>query len=111
MGSYDKAVRAARRDQGGHVQDAARRVRRLPERARSVVAEVWRLLTEGPGLSYEEVGDIFKSWNEKGPLHDCFLIIIGVDMERTKDKSGQHLVSQVRAKVVQDVNKKEGAGI
>ncbi|CAJ2507442.1 Uu.00g086280.m01.CDS01 [Anthostomella pinea] len=76
----------------------------------SVVAEVWLLLTKGLGLGYEEVGDIFKSWNESGPLRDCFLIAIGVDIERAKGKDGEHVVSQVRDKVVQDVDEEEGTG-
>ncbi|KAI1312820.1 6-phosphogluconate dehydrogenase [Xylaria venustula] len=77
----------------------------------SVIAEAWLLLTEGLGLSNEEVGNIFKSWNETGPLRGCFLVGIGVDIERAKDESGKHVVSQLRDKVVQDVDEEEGTGI
>ncbi|KAI0459811.1 6-phosphogluconate dehydrogenase [Xylaria acuta] len=59
----------------------------------------------------EEASNIFKSWNDKGPLRDCFVVSIGVDIERTKDNGGQHVVSRVRDKVVQDVDEEEGTGI
>ncbi|RWA11248.1 hypothetical protein EKO27_g3879 [Xylaria grammica] len=77
----------------------------------SVIAEAWLLLTGGLGMSDDEASRIFQSWNEKGPLHDCFLVEIGADIERTKDKSGKHVVSQIRDKVVQDVDEEEGTGI
>ncbi|KAI1365909.1 6-phosphogluconate dehydrogenase [Xylaria arbuscula] len=77
----------------------------------SVIAEVWLLLTDGLGLNSKEVGDIFEKWNEKGPLRGCFLVSIGVDIERTKDESGKPVLSQVRDKVVQDVDEEEGTGI
>ncbi|KAI1753442.1 6-phosphogluconate dehydrogenase [Xylaria castorea] len=76
----------------------------------SVIAEVWLLLTQGLGISDEEVSKIFKSWNGMGPLRDCFLIAIGVGIERAKDKDGQRVVSQIRGKVVQDVDEEEGTG-
>jgi len=77
----------------------------------SVLAEVWLLLTQGLGLSNEEVGKILNSWNEKGPLRNCFLVAIGVDIQRTKDKNAQYVVSQIRDKVVQDADEEEGTGI
>ncbi|KAI1351728.1 6-phosphogluconate dehydrogenase [Xylaria sp. FL0043] len=77
----------------------------------SVIAEVWLLLTEGLGMSNEDVGDVFQSWNEKGPLRGCFLVGIGADIEREKDKNGQYVVSKIRDKVVQDVDEEEGTGI
>ncbi|TRX95380.1 hypothetical protein FHL15_003711 [Xylaria flabelliformis] len=77
----------------------------------SVIAEVWLLLTQGLGISDEEVSNIFKSWNDHGPLRECFLIAIGVDIERAKDEDGQRVVSQIRDKVVQDVDEEEGTGI
>ncbi|KAI1376518.1 6-phosphogluconate dehydrogenase [Hypoxylon crocopeplum] len=80
----------------------------------SVIAEVWLLLTEGLDLKDDEVAGIFKRWNESGPLHDCFLVAIGVDVERAREKrrggGGEHVVSQVRDKVVQDVDETEGTG-
>jgi 6-phosphogluconate dehydrogenase len=77
----------------------------------SVLAEVWLLLTEGLGLKDDEVSNLFKAWNEKGPLRDCFLVAIGVDIEHTKEQNGKHVVSQVRDKVVQDADEEEGTGI
>jgi 6-phosphogluconate dehydrogenase len=77
----------------------------------SAIAEVWLLLTDGLGLSYEEVGDIFRKWNEEGPLRGCFLVAIGADMERKKDDKGRHVVATVRDKVVQDVEESEGTGV
>ncbi|KAI3323058.1 6-phosphogluconate dehydrogenase [Xylariaceae sp. AK1471] len=76
----------------------------------SALAEVWLLLTEGLVLSHDKVGNLFKSWNEKGPLRDCFLVAIGADIERAKDQNGHHVVSQIRDKVVQDVDEEEGTG-
>jgi 6-phosphogluconate dehydrogenase len=76
----------------------------------SVVAEVWLILTQGLGLKHEEVSDIFKSWNESGPLSGCFLIAIGVDVENAKHEDGTHVVSEVRDKIVQDVDEEEGTG-
>lgn len=76
----------------------------------SVIAEVWMILTTGLGLKEEEVASIFKQWNSEGPLHDCFLVAIGVDIEKAKGKDGQHVLSTVRDKVVQDVDEEEGTG-
>lgn len=41
----------------------------------------------------EEVSNVFKSWNDEGPLRDCFLVAIGVDIERANDSGGQRVVS------------------
>ena len=76
----------------------------------SVIAEVWYILTTGLQLSYEEVADIFESWNKEGPLHNCFLVSIGVDICRTKDDKGEYVLAHVRDKVVQDVDESEGTG-
>ncbi|KAI0397246.1 6-phosphogluconate dehydrogenase [Xylariaceae sp. FL0594] len=77
----------------------------------SVLAEVWLLLTQGLGLGNDEVGSILKSWNEQGPLRNCFLVSIGVDIQHAKDKDGHHVVDHVRDKVVQDADEEEGTGI
>ncbi|KAI1857627.1 hypothetical protein JX265_011042 [Neoarthrinium moseri] len=76
----------------------------------SVIAEIWLILTHGLDLDNEEVATIFKSWNESGPLNNCFLIAIGVDIERAKGEYGQHVLSEVQDKVVQDVDEEEGTG-
>lgn len=76
----------------------------------SVIAEVWYILTKGLGLDYAEVADIFESWNKSGPLHDCFLVDIGVSICRTKNDKGEYVLDHVRDKVVQDVDETEGTG-
>ncbi|KAI1813521.1 6-phosphogluconate dehydrogenase [Poronia punctata] len=77
----------------------------------AVLAEVWLLLTQGLGLSDDEVGKILSSWNEKGPLRNCFLVSIGSEIERAKDENGERVVSRIRDKVVQDADEEEGTGI
>ncbi|KAK9414421.1 putative 6-phosphogluconate dehydrogenase [Seiridium unicorne] len=76
----------------------------------SSIAEVWLILTQGLGFKYEEVADLFKSWNKSGPLENCFLVAIGVDIERAKGDDGKHVLSEVRDKVTQDVTEEEGTG-
>ncbi|KAI1338964.1 6-phosphogluconate dehydrogenase [Xylariaceae sp. FL0016] len=76
----------------------------------SVVAEAWLLMTEGLGLSHEEIGTVFASWNAVGPLRECFLVGIGADVSRARHPDGTHVVAQVRDKVVQDVDEEEGTG-
>lgn len=76
----------------------------------SAIAEVWLILTNGLGFTPEELSDMFKSWNESGPLRNCFLIAIGVDIERAKDEDGKNVLSGVRDKVTQDVTEEEGTG-
>ena len=77
----------------------------------SVLAEVWFILTTGLQLGYEEVGDIFESWNKEGPLHDTFLVDIGADICRKKNDKGEFVLTHVKDKVVQDVDESEGTGI
>ncbi|KAF3001023.1 hypothetical protein E8E14_004705 [Neopestalotiopsis sp. 37M] len=76
----------------------------------STMAEVWLILTKGLGFNNEEVADIFKTWNESGPLRNCFLVAIGVGIERAKNKDGSYVLSEVRDKVTQDVTEEEGTG-
>ncbi|KAI0124301.1 6-phosphogluconate dehydrogenase [Xylariales sp. AK1849] len=76
----------------------------------SVVAEVWLLFTKGLGLKNEEIADIFDSWNKSGTLNNCFLVAIGVDIERATEDDGTKVLSEVRDKVVQDVDEEEGTG-
>ncbi|KAK8030591.1 hypothetical protein PG990_000325 [Apiospora arundinis] len=77
----------------------------------SVLAEAWLMLSRGLGLRSDEIRDIFKAWNAEGPLRNCFLVAIGVDIQDAKDKNGKHVLSTVRDKVVQDVDEEEGTGI
>ncbi|KAI0593061.1 6-phosphogluconate dehydrogenase [Biscogniauxia sp. FL1348] len=80
-------------------------------------AEAWLLLTRGLGLGHDEVGRVLRRWNDdaSSPLRDCFLIAIGADVERARDDddddSGEHVVSEVRDTVVQDVDEEEGTGV
>ncbi|KFA70263.1 hypothetical protein S40285_09411 [Stachybotrys chlorohalonatus IBT 40285] len=76
----------------------------------SVMAEVWSLLSRGLGLNHEEIGKVFRSWNQDGPLHDCFLISIGADIMTTKNDAGDYVLDQIRDKVVQDVDESELTG-
>ncbi|KAK6219206.1 hypothetical protein LQW54_002455 [Pestalotiopsis sp. IQ-011] len=76
----------------------------------SAIAEVWYILTKGLGLGHDEVADIFQSWNKSGPLRNCFLVAIGVDIERAKNEDGSRVVDEVRDKVTQDVTEEEGTG-
>ncbi|KAH6648943.1 6-phosphogluconate dehydrogenase [Truncatella angustata] len=75
----------------------------------SAIAEVWLMLTKSLGFKDDEVADLFKSWNESGPLQNCFLVAIGVDIEKAKE-NGKHVLSEVRDKVTQDVTEEEGTG-
>ncbi|KAL0939916.1 6-phosphogluconate decarboxylating [Colletotrichum truncatum] len=76
----------------------------------SVLAEVWSIMVRGLGMSYSEIGKVFKDWNDSGPLHDCFLISIGVDISNAKDEKGDNPLAHVRDKVVQDAEESEGTG-
>lgn len=76
----------------------------------SVLAETWSLLHVGLGLSNDEVGDIFGSWNKEGMLHDCFLVSIGADILHRKDENGDYILDKIRDKVVQDVDDSELTG-
>ncbi|KAH7029649.1 uncharacterized protein B0I36DRAFT_364161 [Microdochium trichocladiopsis] len=75
-----------------------------------VVAEVRMLFTNGLGLPEDDVSQTFKKWNAEGPLHDCFLVAIGVEIEQFKGKEGQYVLASVRDKVAQDVDEEEGIG-
>ncbi|KAJ9136810.1 6-phosphogluconate dehydrogenase, decarboxylating [Pleurostoma richardsiae] len=76
----------------------------------SVIAEVWYILTKGLELPYEKVADIFEAWNESEGLRNCFLVFIGVDINRARDENGQYVLDKVQDKVVQDVDESEGTG-
>jgi 6-phosphogluconate dehydrogenase len=76
----------------------------------AVVAEAWYLLTTGLALSYDEVGKVFEHWNESEELRNCFLLYIGVDVNKERDAKGRHPLGYVQDKVVQDVDESEGTG-
>jgi 6-phosphogluconate dehydrogenase len=77
----------------------------------SAIAEAWQLMDVGFGMSYDEIGDVFAQWNANGPLRGTFLISIGADICKARDKSGQQVLSMVEDKVVQDITGEEGTGI
>lgn len=86
----------------------------------SALAEAWAYMTFGLGMKYEEISDVFASWNEKGELRQNFLLGIGADILRTKrtpqgDQSGEgaskddgYVLDDVLDKVVQDDDNTEG---
>ncbi|EHY55780.1 hypothetical protein HRR83_009220 [Exophiala dermatitidis] len=77
----------------------------------SAIAEVWFIMNHCLKMKYEWVADVFESWNKDGPLRDNFLVSIGVDINRTKDKDGNVVLANVLDKVVQDVDNSEGTGV
>ncbi|KAF2090047.1 6-phosphogluconate dehydrogenase C-terminal domain-like protein [Saccharata proteae CBS 121410] len=79
----------------------------------SAVAEAFGIMKNGLGMSDEEMGDVFEAWNKDGELRGTFLIWIGADICRTKDKSrnDEYVLDTVEDKVVQDITGEEGTGI
>jgi 6-phosphogluconate dehydrogenase len=85
----------------------------------SALAEAWAFMTFGLGMKYEDIGDVFSSWNETGELRQNFLLGIGADILRTKrtpqgDQNGEgagkdgYVLDDVLDKVVQDDDNTEG---
>ncbi|KAE8314820.1 6-phosphogluconate dehydrogenase [Aspergillus transmontanensis] len=86
----------------------------------SAVAEAWSILHYGLGLKYDEIGDIFDEWNQKGELRNNFLLDIGADVcHRRKSPEGdgkgegigdknEYVLDDVLDKVVQDDDDTEG---
>jgi len=77
----------------------------------SAIAEAWQLMDVGFGLSYDEIGDVFAKWNEDGPFRGTFLISIGAEICKARDKEGTQVLGVVEDKVVQDVTSEEGTGV
>lgn len=59
-----------------------------------LICEAYHLLTEGLGLSHEEVGNVFEEWN-KNEL-DSFLIEITRNIVRYKDEDGTPMVLKIK---------------
>lgn len=86
----------------------------------SAVAEAWSLLHQGLGFDYQEIGDIFADWNNKGELRNNYLLQIGSEVCHTKrtpqgDYHGEgagrddgYVLDDVLDKVVQDDDNTEG---
>lgn len=95
----------------------------------SAISEAWSIMVTGLGMSYDEIAQTFEDWNNKGELvsfsneatnyhsllllqKGTFLIKIGIDICRTKDKeTGERVLATVEDKVVQDFTGEEGTGI
>lgn len=78
----------------------------------STLCEVWMIMSQSLSMTYEDIASTWEQWNKSGPLHDNFLISIGVDICRTKDPldTTKYLLTNIRDKVVQDVDETEGTG-
>ncbi|KAF7790252.1 hypothetical protein EIP86_001204 [Pleurotus ostreatoroseus] len=83
------------------------------------MAEAWGLLRFNAGLELDEIGAIFKGWNDEGNLRNTFLVDIAADICTKRDASvtyndasdnADHILSVVLDKVVQDADDTEGTG-
>lgn len=77
----------------------------------SAIAEAWQLMDVGFGMSYDEIGEAFTRWNKEGPFRGTFLVSIGADICKAKDKDGNKVLGKVEDKVVQDITGEEGTGV
>ncbi|KAI1730808.1 NAD binding domain of 6-phosphogluconate dehydrogenase domain-containing protein [Ditylenchus destructor] len=59
-----------------------------------LISEAYHIMHAALGLSYDEMADVFLTWN-KGEL-DSFLIEITANILRYKDQNNQHVVPQIR---------------
>lgn len=62
-------------------------------------------------MSYEEIETVFEIWSCSGQLGNTFLVKIGADVCRKRDKTGHHVLGDIQNKVVQDIDGFEGTGI
>ncbi|KAJ3035152.1 hypothetical protein HDV00_004274 [Rhizophlyctis rosea] len=77
----------------------------------AVLCEVWGIMERSLGMGLEEIGGIFREWNEEGPLHNCFLISIAITNVTLKPNShSPPLLTNIQDKVVQDADSSEGTG-
>ncbi|CAF9938728.1 hypothetical protein IMSHALPRED_001066 [Imshaugia aleurites] len=77
----------------------------------SAQAEAWQIMSLGLGMTYDEIGDVFAKWNADGELRGTFLIDIGAQINKQRDDKGNHVLSVVEDKVVQDIDGTEGTGV
>jgi 6-phosphogluconate dehydrogenase len=65
-------------------------------------------------LSNDEIGDIFKDWNEHGGLQGNFLVDLASELPHFKKgdaiKDSKGIVDDIQDKVVQDADDSEGTG-
>ncbi|GAB1309816.1 phosphogluconate dehydrogenase (NADP(+)-dependent, decarboxylating) [Madurella fahalii] len=78
----------------------------------TALCEAWVVMDAGLGMSYEEIGSIFRKWNEDGPLRDKYLVRIGAQIctTRKRGNGSSFVLSDIRDKVVQDADDSEGTG-
>ena len=86
----------------------------------STVSEAWSMLHNGLDMNYDEIGDIFAAWNEKGELRNNYLLQISSEICHVKrtpqgDYQGEgasrddgYVLDDVLDKVVQDDDNTEG---
>jgi len=79
----------------------------------STLCEAWGLLRFHLGLEFDEIGNIFKRWNQKGELKNNFLVSIGSDicLQRDPHDNSKHVLADILDKVVQDADDTEGTGV
>jgi len=76
----------------------------------SAISEAWEIMHTLMGMEYDAIGKVFEKWGSEGEFKNTFLIQIGADICETKDK-GHHVLSDIKDKVVQDIDGSEGTGI
>lgn len=85
----------------------------------STLCEAWSLMRKSLGLSNDEIGKIFESWNSKGELKNTYLVQIGSEICQRKrtpqgdtnhegQGQGGYVLDDVLDKVVQDDDDSEG---
>lgn len=77
----------------------------------SSISEAWTIMNKHVGMKYDDIGKVFEKWSSDGELHNTFLVKIGADICKKKDKEGHHVLGDVQDKVVQDIDGSEGTGI
>jgi 6-phosphogluconate dehydrogenase len=81
----------------------------------SILGEAWDVLRIGLGMGEDEIGEVFRRWNEDhdSELRGTYLVEIGAQVCReTSDEEGEprHVIDRVLDKVVQDDDDSEGTG-
>ncbi|KAI9673580.1 MAG: hypothetical protein M1817_002216 [Caeruleum heppii] len=77
----------------------------------SAISEAWSIMERCIGMKFDEIGNILAKWNSEGELRNCFLVDIGAQICRQKDREGTYVLGKVQDKVVQDVDGSEGTGV
>ncbi|KAL9128933.1 MAG: hypothetical protein Q9217_002487 [Psora testacea] len=82
----------------------------------SAQAEAWQIMSLGLGMGYDEIGEVFEQWNAEGEMLNAyqkgtFLIEIGSQICKQRNNKGEHVLSIVEDKVVQDIDGTEGTGV